>query len=170
MPFSLYDASVPQFKKMLRNLDKWIETAVAYAQTKSFDPNVFVTARLAPDQFPFVRQVQSACDAAKFASARLTDKEAPKHPDTEQTIDELRARIQTCLAYLDAFSPPDFKGAEDRAIALPFFEGKTILGGDYLNELVLPNFYFHLTTAYSILRHNGVDVGKQAYLGSLNLR
>src|SRR4051812_16892037 len=169
MTLSLYESSVPQLKKMLKNLDKWIETAVTHAEKKSFDPNVMVTARLAPDQFPLSRQVQSACDAAKFGAARLTGKEAPKHPDTEQTMAELRARVQTCIAYLDTFSAADFQGAEKRPVALPFFEGKSLLGVDYLNELTLPNFYFHVTTAYAILRHNGVALGKADFLGSLNL-
>jgi uncharacterized protein len=167
---SLYESSVPQFKKMLQNLDKWLESGVAYAQKKSFDPNVLASARLAPDQYALVRQIQSACDGAKFAAARLTGKEAPKHPDTEQTIDELRARIRACIGFLDTVTEADFKGAETRAVALPFLEGKTILGSDYLTEMVLPNFYFHVTTAYAILRHNGVDLGKRDFIGSLRLQ
>ena len=167
---SIYEASVPQLKKMLGNLDKWLETAVAHATKKSFDPNVLVAARLAPDQYPLSRQVQSACDGAKFAAARLTGKEAPKHPDTEQTVDELRARIKSCLGYLDTFSAADFASASGRMIELPFLEGKLLSAGDYLNEMVLPNFYFHVTTAYAILRHNGVDVGKRDFIGSLNVR
>ena len=167
---SLYEASVPQLKKMLANLDAWLVASVAYAKTKSFDPNVLVTSRLAPDQYPLVRQVQSACDGAKFAAARLTGKEAPKHPDTEQTMEELRARVASCIEYLGTFTEADFKGAADRSVALPFLEGKTILGTDYLNEMVLPNFYFHLTTAYAILRHNGVGLGKRDFIGSLKLQ
>jgi len=167
---SLYEASIPQFKKMLTNLDKWIEKAVAHAKAKAFDPNVFVTSRLAPDQYPFVRQVQSACDSAKFPAARIAAKEPPKHPDTEQTIEELRARIATVLAYLDTFKPADFEGAEKRIVPLSFMPGKGLAASDYLFEMALPNFYFHVTTAYAILRHNGVDVGKQDYIGSLNLK
>jgi hypothetical protein len=167
---TFYSDSVLQLKKMLNNLDKWIETASQHAQKKSFDPNVLVTARLAPDQYAFVRQVQSACDAAKAAAARLAGKEPPKHPDTEQTIDELRARIRTCVAYLDTFTADDFAGADKRLIELPFLEGKLLTAADYVTELALPNFYFHVTTAYSILRHNGVGVGKTDFIGSLNLR
>ena len=167
---SLYDATVPQLSKMLANLDKWLETAIAHAKTKAFDPNVLVSARLAPDQYPLARQVQSTCDAAKYAAARLTGKEPPKHPDTEQTMDELRARVATCKAYVETITKADFAGAADRAIALPFLEGKTILGTDYVNEMVLPNFYFHLTTAYAILRHNGVALGKMDFIGSLKLQ
>jgi hypothetical protein len=154
---------------MLANLDQWIETAVAFAQKKSFDPNVLLTLRLAPDQYAFVRQVQSACDAAKFTAARLAAKEPPKHPDTEQTLDELRARIRAVLAYLDTYKAEDFAGAEGRRVALAYMEGKGMTGADYLNEMSIPNFYFHVSHAYAILRHNGIDLGKMAYLGSLNL-
>ena len=167
---SMYAASVPQMKKMLQNLDKWIEAAVANAKSRGFDPNNLVQARLAPDQYPFVRQVQSSCDTAKFAAARLTGKEAPKHPDTETTIEELHARIRTVVAYLDTFSEKDFAGALERHVELPWAQGKWVPGNEYLNELQLPNFYFHVTTAYAILRHNGVALGKQDYLGNVNLR
>ena len=167
---SLYEATIPQSKKMLTNLDKWIEKGVAYAKTKAFDPNVLAAARLAPDQYPLTRQVQSACDSAKFAAARLTGKDPPKHPDTETTIDELRARIASVVAYLETFSAADFNGAEKRMVKLGFMEGKGLIAGDYLNEMFLPNFYFHVTTAYAILRHNGVDVGKMDFIGSLNLK
>ena len=167
---SLYEASVPQLKKMLGNLDKWLEAAVAYAATKSFDPNTLVNARLAPDQYPLSRQVQSACDSAKLAAARLSGKDAPKHPDTETTIDELRARVQSVVAYLATFTAADFAEAKTRVVGLSFLPGKGLAASDYLNEMALPNFYFHVTTAYAILRHNGVGLGKQDYLGSLNLR
>ena len=167
---SLYEASVPQLKNMLTNLDKWLEKSVAFAKEKSFDPNVLATARLAPNQYPLIKQVQSACDSAKFCAARLTAKEPPKHPDTEQTMDELRARIKACVSFLDTVTAADFKGAETRVVGLPFMPGKGLLAGDYLNTMALPNFYFHITHAYAILRHNGVDVGKIDYIGALNLR
>jgi hypothetical protein len=167
---SLYEMSVPQFKKMLKNLDKWLGAAVDYAQKRSFDPNVLLSMRLAPDQYPLVRQVQAASDAAKFAAARLTGKDAPRHPDTEQTIDELRNRLRSCAAYLERFTPVDFAGAETRVIDLPLLEGKVLMGTDYLTEFALPNFYFHVTTAYAILRHNGVELGKRVFLGPLNIR
>jgi hypothetical protein len=166
---SLYAASVPQLSKMLQNLDKWLEAGAAHAQKKSFDPNVLATSRLAPDQYPLVRQVQSACDAAKFLVARLTGKEAPKHPDTEQTIAELRTRIGAVVEYLGTIKEADFEGASARKIALPFLEGKVLRAGDYLNQMALPNFYFHVTTAYAILRHNGVELGKRDFIGSLDL-
>src|SRR5687768_11470225 len=100
---SLYEATIPQFKKMLQNVERWLDKAVAYADSKKFDPNTLLTARLAPDQHPLVRQVQSVCDQAKFTAARLTNKEPPKHADTEQTIDELRLRIHAVIAYLDTY-------------------------------------------------------------------
>jgi uncharacterized protein len=167
---SLYEASIPQLKKILNNLDKWLDAAAAHAQKKSFDPSVLLSARLAPDQFSLTRQVQAACDAAKFTGARLAGKEAPKHPDTEQTIDELHQRIRSCVAFLDTITAADFEGASKRVIDLPFMEGKAMLGSDYFNELSLPNFYFHVATAYAILRHNGVALGKRDFLGSLTLR
>jgi hypothetical protein len=167
---TLYEHSVLPFKKMLSHVDKWLERATAYAQAKSFDVNVLVTARLAPDQYPLARQIQAACDGAKFASARLAGKDAPKHPDTETTIEALRARLRTCIAWLDTLGPGDFAGAEERLVALPFLEGKAMLGSDYIREMVLPNFYFHVTTAYAILRHNGVNLGKSDFLGDLSLR
>jgi len=163
----LYDATIPQLSKMLRNLDRWLEKAVEHAKTKNFEPNTLLNARLAPDQYPLVKQIQAACDSAKSAAAHLAGKELPKHPDTEQTLDEIRARIQTCLQFLETIKESDFAGAESRRISLPFLPGKVILGSDYLNEMALPNFYFHITTAYAILRHNGVNVGKIDFIGSL---
>lgn len=167
---SLYQASVPQLKKMLNNLDKWLDAAVAHAAKKSFEPSVLLNARLAPDQYPLTRQIQACCDGAKFTAARLTGKESPKHPDTETTLDELRARIRSVVEYLDTFTEADFADAKERVITLPFMPGKALSSADYLNEMSLPNFYFHATTAFAILRHNGVDIGKMAFLGSLNLR
>lgn len=159
-----------QMKKQLGQLDKWLEAAAAYAKQKSFDPNVFLGMRLAPDQFAFARQVQTACDTPKLAAARLAGKEAPSHPDTEQTLDELRARVAAVIAYLDGFTAKDFEGAATRTITQPRWEGKTMTGADYFLEHALPNFYFHLTHVYAILRHGGVGIGKRDYLGSLNLR
>jgi hypothetical protein len=161
--------SVQEQKKMVRQLGGWIEKGVEFAKAKSFDPSILLAARLAPDQYPLLRQVQAVCDNAKFAGARLSGKEAPKHPDTEQTVEEIRVRIQSCLAFLDTLKPADFEGAEARLIDLHFMPGKVITGSDYLTEMALPNFYFHLTTAYAILRHNGVPLGKSDFIGSLNL-
>ncbi len=166
----MYEMAVVQPKKMLNNLERWLEAAVAFAQKKSFDPETLLQARLAPDQYPLLRQIQICADNAKFIASRLSGKEPPKHPDTEKTIEEIRARIHAVTAYLDTFKPEDFAGAESRHVSLPFAEGKYLLGSDYLREMALPNLYFHLTTAYAILRHNGVDVGKRDFLGSLELK
>jgi len=155
---------------MLRNLDQWIDKAVAQAKVRSFDPEVLVTARLAPDQYPLQRQVQSSCDSAKFAAAYLSGKQAPAHPDTETTVAELRARIATVLGYLETFKAEDFAGADERKVSPAWMKGKWLRGDHYLNQLSIPNFYFHVTTAYAILRHNGVDVGKMDFIGSVPMR
>jgi len=159
--------SVVQMNKMLQNLDRWLEESVAHAAKKSFDPNVLLTLRLAPDQYPLVRQIQSSCDTAKFTAARLSGKEAPKHPDTETTMEQIRSRVRTVVAHLETYTADDFKDAEKRRVDLPFMEGKSMLGVDYLIEMAQPNFYFHLNHAYAILRHNGVTLGKMGYIGSL---
>jgi hypothetical protein len=166
----MYYETFCQMKKMLGQLDKWLEAAGSYAQSKSFDPKVFLGLRLAPDQFAFARQVQTACDTAKLAASRLTGKEAPSHPDTEQTLEELRARVRSVLAYLDGLSAKDFDGAATRVVTQPRWEGKVMTGADYFLEHAGPNFFFHLTHAYAILRHNGVSIGKRDYLGPLSLR
>lgn len=166
---SLHNGSVFQMSKMLRNLDGWLEKAVSYAEARSFDPNNFVAVRLAPDQFSFGRQVQAACDAAKAGVARLAGVEVPSHPDTETTIEELRARIAKTIAFLETISPEALKGREDAEVVLPFLDGKKIKGEDYLVEFAQPNFYFHVTTSYSILRNAGVELGKRDFLGSLKL-
>src|SRR5271170_4547624 len=120
---SLTLAAISEMKKMLRNLEAWVEKSVVFAQTKKFEPNVLLSLRLAPDQYPLVRQIQTACDSAKFAAARLSGKEAPKHPDTETTVDEIRARLKAVIAYLGTFKEEDFKASEARVVPLTFMEG-----------------------------------------------
>jgi hypothetical protein len=164
---AMYFEAFGQMKKMLGQLDKWLDAAAALAKEKSFDSNVFLDLRLAPDQFAFVRQVQVACDTAKHAASRLTGKEAPNHPDTEKTLDELHARVRSAIAYLDGFKAADFAGAATRVVTQPRWEGKTMTGADYFLEHALPNFFFHTTHAFAILRHNGVNLGKRDYLGAL---
>ena len=163
----MYFETFSQIKKQLRQLDKWLETAGEYATTKKFEPNVFLTLRLAPDQFAFVKQVQAVCDVAKLAASRLTGKEAPSNPDNEATLEELRARVRSTLAYLDGFSEKDFASTATRTITQPRWEGKTMTGANYFLEHAVPNFYFHLTHVYAILRHAGVSIGKRDYLGPL---
>ncbi|MGH1344721.1 MAG: DUF1993 domain-containing protein [Nannocystales bacterium] len=166
---SLHTGSVFQMSKMLRNLDGWLEKAVSHAEARSFDANNFVGIRLAPDQFSFGRQVQAACDAAKAGVARLAGVEVPSHPDTETTIEELRARISKTLAFLETVTPEALEGREDAEVVLPFLDDRKIKGTDYLYEFAQPNFYFHVTTAYTVLRNSGVELGKRDFLGSLRL-
>lgn len=166
----MYFETLKQMRKMLSHIDRWFDIAVAFAGKKGFDPNLFAGFRLAPDQFPLARQVQSACDTAKLAAARMAGRDAPKHADTEQSIDELRARVKSVIAYLDGFSAKDFEGAAARVISTPRWEGKVMSGAEYFQEHAIPNFYFHLAHIYAILRHNGVDLGKRDYLGALTLR
>jgi len=158
-------ATISQFARMLQNLDQWLQSAIAYAQKKSFDPDVLAQARLAPDQYALVQQVQSACDQAKYAAAYLSGQTAPSHPDTEKTIAELRARVEKCATYLATFAAPAFSGAEERRVAPPWMQGHSVRGADYLTRIAVPNFYFHVTTAYAILRHNGVELGKRDFVG-----
>lgn len=166
----MYFQTFVQIKKMLGQLDTWLDKAAAYAGSKSFDANVLAGMRLAPDQFPLARQVQIACDTAKLGASRLTGKEAPAQADTEQTIDELRARVASVIAYLDGFSEKDFDGVASRTVTQPRWEGKIMTGPDYFFEHVMPNFFFHLSHVYAILRHNGVPLGKRDYLGALSQR
>ncbi len=165
----MYFEMFGQIKKILGQLEKWLEAAGAHATAKSFDPSVYLTLRLAPDQFPFARQVQTACDTAKLAAARLSGKEAPKHADNEQSLEDLRARVKSVLEYLNGFSAADFEGAATRHVTQPRWEGKYMLGADYFLEHALPNFFFHTTHAYALLRHNGVSLGKRDFLGPLSM-
>ena len=167
---SLYEHSIPQFQKMLGILDRWLELAIANAERRKFDPNVFVNARLAPDMFPLARQIGSACDTAKFTPARITGKDAPKHADNEHTLDELRARVRDVIAYLGSYRREELDGLEKKVIAPPSLRGKSIVAKDYVIEMQIPNFYFHVCMAYAILRHNGVELGKTDFLGSLPVR
>ena len=163
-------AHLVQMTKMLKNLERWLDKAEAHAKAKSFEPGVLLQARLAPDMFPLTGQIQAACDGVKVLAARLSGREPPKHPDTEQTWVEIRARVQTVLQYVEPFTAADFAGGHERMVLLPFVPGKGMLGSEWLLEMNLPNTYFHLCMAYAILRHNGVDLGKYDYIGSINLR
>ena len=161
----MYDASIPVFQRFLKNLDTFLERAEKYAEQKKFDSVVLVRARLAPDMFDLARQVQIAADMAKGCAARLTGAEPPKFDDNEATIAELRARIKKTLDYIGSVDKKGFEGSETRDIVLAMrdrtleFKGK-----EYLNGWVLPNFYFHVTTTYAILRHNGLELGKMDFL------
>ena len=163
----LYALTIAPFTKVLTNLSAILDKAAEFADSKKIDMSVLLNARLAPDQFHLTRQVQIACDTAKLGVARLTGKEAPKHADDETSLAELQSRIAEVIAYLNSFTAEDFAEAESRHISQPRWEGKYLTGTDYTLQHALPNIYFHVTTAYAILRHNGVDVGKKDYLGAL---
>jgi hypothetical protein len=165
-----YNDVIQLFAKTLQNLEAWMDKAAAHAKAKSFEVDVLAEARLAPDQYEFIRQVQSACDQAKYAAAYLGGKQAPPHPDTEKTFDELHQRIQKCLSFLETVQPKDLEGAEDRKVSPPWLGGKWLRGDDYMIHVAVPNFFFHVTTAYAILRHNGVELGKMDFVGSLPIQ
>jgi len=158
------------FAKTLKNLGQWMDKAADHAKAKSFEVDTLAQARLAPDQFSFAQQVQAACDQAKFAAAYLSGTPAPSHPDTEKTFAELRQRIEKCLAFLDSVSPQSLAGSEERKVAPPWLRGAWLTGDDYAIHVAVPNFFFHATTAYAILRHNGVELGKMDFIGSLPTR
>jgi hypothetical protein len=167
---NLHAAVVPPFAKTLRNLERWLDKAAEFAQARKFEADTLLTARLAPDQFPLVKQVQAAADQAKLGAARLAGVEAPKHADTETTFAELRERLRATVAWLESLTPAQFEGAEERTISLPWWQGKTMRGGDYLDHYLVPNFYFHATHCYALLRHNGVELGKVDFLMPLPLQ
>jgi hypothetical protein len=167
MALSMYQASTPVFVRMLGNLSVILGKAAAYAETKKIDPSVFINARLAPDMLPLSFQVQIACDSAKGCAARLAGIEIPSHPDTETTFAELQARISKTIDFLQSVSAAQIDGSEERTITLKLRQEMQFQGQAYLLGFALPNFYFHITTAYAILRHNGLDIGKADFLGRI---
>lgn len=168
MNHGLHDLISVQFIRSLRGLKGMLGKATEFAEQRKFDPNSFLQLRLAPDMFPFVRQIQIATDGAKGAASRLTGKPAPSFPDEEKTIPELMARIDKTIEYLNGFKPEDFRDYEGRTMAFPWNPGAYLKGADYLSSHALPNFYFHVATAYNILRLHGVQLGKGDYLGEQN--
>lgn len=167
MPLSMYDVTVPVLTRALGNLDALLTKGEEHAAAQGLDLSELTTARLAPDMFPLTGQVQSASDSAKFAVARLTGTEAPSFADTETTFDELHQRIANTLAFIASVDPAAFEGSETRAIVTRSRRGERhFVGQSYLLTFALPNFFFHITTAYDILRHKGVPVGKSDYLGA----
>lgn len=165
-----YKLTVTSFINGLRNLSAILDKGAAHADKKKFDMEVLLNSRLAPDQFHMIRQIQIACDTAKLCAARLTGKEAPSHPDTEKTFAEVKARIQSTIAFLETLAEKDYAEAATRRVSQPRWEGKWLNGEEYVLHHAIPNFYFHVTTAYAILRHNGVEIGKGDYLGQLPFR
>ena len=168
MSITMHSASVPVFTRMLGNIGGWLDKAEAHAAAKKFDTSVFLASRLAPDMLPFTRQIQFACDAAKFGVARLAGVEAPKFEDNETTFAELRVRIAKTLDFIQSVPASQIDGTEDKDVVVPRRDGPiTVKGETFLKTMAMPNFYFHLTTTYALLRHNGVDLGKSDYLGKL---
>lgn len=162
----MYQASAPRFANMLRNLSALIDKAEAHCAAKKIDPAALTGYRLYPDMFPFTRQVQIACDTAKGAAARLAGVEIPKHEDTEQSFAELKARIAKTLDFVESVPASKIDGSEEKEIVLAMRSGeRRFKGMQYLLGFAYPNFYFHVTTAYDILRHNGVELGKTDYIG-----
>jgi hypothetical protein len=163
---SMSSASLPIFRTMLGNLSHFLDKGLASAQARKFDPAVLASYRLAPDMLPFTRQIQIACDAAKNGVARMAGIEAPKFEDDEQTFEQLKARIAKTLAWLDTVPAAKLDGGEDREITFPVGRDatRTMKAEAYLKHWAQCNFFFHITTAYLILRHNGVDLGKSDYL------
>jgi len=167
MALSMYQASAPRFANMLKNLSAILDKAQAHVEAKKLDPAAFTTYRLFPDMFPLTRQVQVACDAAKGALARLAGVENPKHEDTEQTFADLKARIARTIDFINAIKPAQIDGSEDKEIVLKLGAREVkFTGMQYLLGHATPNFYFHVTTAYNILRHNGVELAKRDYIGN----
>jgi hypothetical protein len=166
MTISMSSASLPVFKSMLGNLSHILDKAQAHAEARKFDPTVLLQYRLAPDMLPFTRQVQIACDAAKNGVARISGTEAPKFEDNEATFPELKARIQKTIDYLATMPTSSLDGTEDKDLTIPVGRDttRTMKAETYLKQWALANFFFHITMAYAILRHNGVELGKSDYL------
>ena len=164
----MYYEAVSQCTRMLRNIETWLDKAEKHAAAKTFDVNILMTDRLAPDMKPFIYQVQSACDYVKGAAAWLSGQVPPKHEDNEQTIGDARARIRKTVAFAESVSEAQYAGASDRKVSLLWASGKQLGGKDYLLQIAIPNVYFHVAIAYAILRHNGVDIGKMDFLGPVN--
>jgi hypothetical protein len=169
---SMSNASIPVFEISLNALSALLDKAAAYCEGKKIDPAALLNTRLFPDMFPLTRQVQSACDQAKNGGARLAGIDPPRYEDNEQTIAELKARIAKTVAFLKTLDAKKIDASADREITFPL--GPTnkghMKGADYLNHFVLPNFYFHLTTAYDILRHCGMEIGKRDFFGAIPMR
>lgn len=168
MSLSMHSASVPVFVRMLNNMLTWLDKAEAHAKARNFDPNQFLAMRLAPDMLPFPRQIQITSDAVKTCVARLAGLEPPKWEDKESSLDELRARIRKTIDYAQSVPAAKIDGSEAREIQVPLGPGRTLTfpGEVFLKHLSLPNFFFHVTMTYALLRQGGVDLGKMDYLGA----
>lgn len=166
----MYHLAIRQFARSLKNLDTIIGKAVSHADARKFDVNNFVGIRLFPDMLPFASQLRIATDMAKATAASLGGKEAPKFEDNETTIEELRGRLRKCISYLESFVPADFEKVTSKTVVkIPYPAGKALVADEYLFGRQIPNFYFHVATAYNLLRQGGVDIGKMDFIGSIEL-
>jgi hypothetical protein len=167
MSITMHSASAPIFLRTVSAMLVWLDKAQAHAEARKFDPNNYLTLRLAPDMLPFTRQIQIATDGVKGCMARLAGQEVPKWDDTEATLDDLRARIRKAIAYVESFSAAQIDGTEDKEIVLPMRSGDPLrfTGEGYLKHFVLPNLYFHASMTYALLRQAGVEIGKRDFLG-----
>ncbi len=167
MPITMHQVAFPAVIRTLNALSTILDKAAAYCEARKVDPSVLLNYRLAPDMFALARQIQVATDQAKGMAARLSGTEVPSYPDTESTIEELKARIAKTIEFVQSIAPERFEGCEDREVTLKLRGGeRTFNGRDYTFGFVLPNFYFHATTAYDILRHAGVEIGKLDFMGA----
>ena len=167
MSITMHSASVPIFASMLKSMSAWLDKAEAHATAKKFEPSVYLSARLAPDMLPFTAQVQIACDTAKFLVARLSGVEAPKFDDKEASLAELRDRVHATLDYVLSVPAATLDGTEAKEVSLPRRSGPIVMTGEaYLKHFALPNFFFHASMTYALLRHNGVEIGKMDFLGA----
>jgi uncharacterized protein len=166
LAFSIYDASIPMMVRMLQNLSSILDKAAAHATAKGIDPALMIEARLAPDMFNLARQVQSAADAAKACAARLSGDAPPNHPDTETSFGELKGRIAKVIDYVESFTPEQINAGGERSITIPTRGEPHVFkdGGAYLTQFAIPNFFFHVATAYGLVRQQGVEIGKMTYL------
>src|ERR1700728_3239949 len=164
----MYYEVVSQCTQSLKLVEGWLDKAVKFADEKKLDVDTLLNGRLAPDMKPLIYQVQSACDYVKAAAAWLSGQTPPKHEDNEQTVEELRVRVRKTVAFAESVAEAQYKGAESRKVRFSWAPGKVIGGEDYLLQMTIPNVYFHIATAYAILRQSGVNVGKMDFLGLIN--
>lgn len=164
----MYYRVISQCMQAAKTLEACLDKAEQHAAAKGFDMGVLMTSRLAPDMQAFVYQVQSACDYVKAAAAWLSGQQPPRHEDNERTVEEVRARIRKTAAFVECVTEDQYAGASERTVSLSWMPGKVIGGEDYLLQVVIPNVFFHVSMAYAILRHNGIDVGKRDFLGPMN--
>lgn len=158
------------FDKTLATIEKWMDKAEAYAKERGFEVDVLAQSRLAPDQYELARQLQLACDQAKNTAAYLSGKPAPTHQDTEKTFSELSERLRKCATFVGTVQESDLAGSAERKVSPPWMGGRWLRGDDYLGQMAVPNFFFHVTTSYAILRHNGVPLGKADFIGGLPIQ